>query len=255
MAAVKAIGFTSFDDNYFALLDKVPLPETRLQLLTYQTHEEKTYAVKVISSMLRGGAEADAIAELIVSDYPAMASYLRDKTNCDADVDKYMAWYRKNKIVNRYPGEFGAAISFDHFDTRTMLIHKMANTDCAYFWIDGFGIEYSPLFIHELKVRGIVPDSVKIGTAILPTETDFNHKWDEHDPNTVKWDRLDSVSHKGMPDDKSYFSCIVHQLSVFADAAKKVEELLKNHEYNKICTAEGRFPDGKVSFEAQAEFV
>ena len=24
---------------------------------------------------------------------------------------------------------------------------------------------------------------------------------------------------------------------------------------DKICTAEGRFPDGKVSFEAQAEFV
>ena len=47
----------------------------------------------------------------------------------------------------------------------------------------------------------------------------------------IKWDRLDSFSHKGMPDDKSYYSCIVHQLSVFSDAAKKVEELLENHEY------------------------
>ena len=34
-----------------------------------------------------------------------------------------------------------------------------------------------------------------------------------------------------MPDDKSYYSCIVHQLSVFSDAAKRVEELLENHEY------------------------
>ena len=37
-----------------------------------------------------------------------------------------------------------------------------------------------------------------------------------------------------MPDDRSYFSCIVHQLSVFSDAAKKVEELLENHEYVAI---------------------
>ena len=86
-------------------------------------------------------------------------------------------------------------------------------------------------FLHELKVRGIVPESVKLATALLPTETEYNHQWDEHDSMAIKWDRLDSFSHKGMPDDKSYYSCIVHQLSVFSDAAKKVEELLENHEY------------------------
>ena len=128
MAAVRAVGFTSFDDGYFALLDKIPLPETRLQLLTYQTHEEKTYAVKVISGMLRSGAEPDAIGELIADDYPAMSAYLRDKTNCDTDVDDYMAWYRRNKIINRYPGEYGSEISFDRFDTRTMLMLGAAVT-------------------------------------------------------------------------------------------------------------------------------
>ena len=87
------------------------------------------------------------------------------------------------------------------------------------------------MFLHELKARGIVPESVKLATALLPTETEYNHQWDEHDPMTIKWDRLDSFSHKGMPDDKSYYSCIVHQLSVFSDAAKKVEELLEGHEY------------------------
>ncbi len=41
MAAVRALSFHSFDDSYFALMDKLPLDETKLKLLTYQTHEEK----------------------------------------------------------------------------------------------------------------------------------------------------------------------------------------------------------------------
>ena len=45
MAAVRALSFHSFDDAYFALMDKLPLDETKLKLLTYQTHEEKTYAL------------------------------------------------------------------------------------------------------------------------------------------------------------------------------------------------------------------
>ena len=41
MVAVRALSFHSFDDSYFALMDKLPLDETKLKLLTYQTHEEK----------------------------------------------------------------------------------------------------------------------------------------------------------------------------------------------------------------------
>ena len=232
MAAVRALSFHSFDDSYFALMDKLPLDETKLKLLTYQTHEEKTYAVKVISNMLRSGAEPSAIATtLLERDYPSLASYMKDEIGCDDVIDEYMAWYRKNKIINRYPGDYPVQMTFDRFDARYKLMHKLQGQDCVTFWIDGFGSEYTPLFLYELKVRGIVPESVKLATALLPTETEYNHQWDEHDPMTIKWDRLDSFSHKGMPDDKSYYSCIVHQLSVFSDAAKKVEELLENHEY------------------------
>ena len=110
-------------------------------------------------------------------------------------------------------------------------MHQMSGKDCASFWIDGFGIEYAPILMRELKSRGIIPDSVKIATALLPTETDYNHQWDEDDPLTEKWIRLDSCSHHGMPDDKSYYSCIVHQLEVFSEAAKRVEELLDKHDY------------------------
>ena len=232
MAAVRALSFHSFDDAYFALMDKLPLDETKLKLLTYLTHEEKTYAVKVIGNMLRGGAEPSAIASsLLERDYPSLASYMKDEMGCDDIIDEYMAWYRKNKIINRYPGDYPVQMTFERFDARYKLMHKLQGQDCVSFWIDGFGSEYTPLFLYELKARGIVPESVKLATALLPTETEYNHQWDEYDPMTIKWDRLDSFSHKGMPDDKSYYSCIVHQLSVFFDAAKKVEELLESHEY------------------------
>ena len=234
MAAMKAFSFTSFSDAYFALIDKLPLAETKLRLLTFQTHEEKAYAVKVISGLLRNGATPEAVSDLISNSYPALAAYMKANTGCDEIVDEYMAWYRINKLMNRYPGEYPVKMTFDRFDSRYKLMHPMKGKDCVSFWIDGFGVEYTPLFLHELKTRGIEPESVNIATALLPTETEYNHQWDEHDPLTVKWDRLDSCSHKGMPDDKSYFSCVVHQLAVFADAAQKVEELLSKHEYVAI---------------------
>ena len=78
-------------------------------------------------------------------------------------------------------------------------MHQMKDKDCASFWIDGFGVEYAPVFLYELKLRGITPDAVMIATALLPTETEFNHQWNEQDPLTEKWDRLDVYSHKGIP--------------------------------------------------------
>lgn len=99
MAAVRAFAFHSFNDAYFALMDKLPLPQTKLKLLTYQTHEEKTYAVKIVSGLLRSGAEPKAIAsDMLVDDYPSLASYMRDKLGQDEAVDEYMYWYRKIKL-------------------------------------------------------------------------------------------------------------------------------------------------------------
>lgn len=252
MAAMKAIKLSSFDDTYFALMDKLPLSETKLQLLTYQTHEEKTYAVKVISSMLRNGAEPEAVADIIENDYPALAVYLKESTGCDKDVDEYMSWYRKNKIINRYPGEYPVTMTFDRFKSRTDLMHRLKNKDCVSFWIDGFGVEYTPLFLYELKKRRIAHSSVGIATSLLPTETEYNHQWDEHSPMTVKWDRLDSYAHDGMPDDNSYFSCIVHQLSVFAEAAKKVEELLEKHDYVAIVGDHGSSRFAALAFHERS---
>lgn len=253
MAAVRAFAFYGFNDAYFALMDKLPLPQTKLKLLTYQTHEEKTYAVKIISGLLRSGAEPKAIAsDMLINDYSSLASYMRDKLGQDEAVDEYMYWYRKNKLINRYQGESPIKIEFDRFDSRYSLIHKQQGKDCVFFWIDGFGIEYTPLFLHELKARGILPEIVKQATSLLPTETEYNHQWDEHDPMTIKWDKLDSYSHKGVPDDKSYYSCVVNQLSVFSDAAQKVYELLEEHEYVVITGDHGSSRIAALAFHEKS---
>lgn len=228
--ALKALNYTSFSSSYFDQLDKISLPETKLRLLTYQSHEERTYAVKVTSQLLRDGVNLDAVADMI-DEYRALATYMRGKTDCDEEVDGYMAWYRKNKLINRYPGNYPVSISFDRFDSRYSLMHKPMKEDCVSFWIDGFGVEYVPLFLHELRNQKIEPVTVDIAPSHLPSETKYNHQWDSTDPNTEKWDRLDNLSHHGIPDDKSYYSCIVHQLAVFEEAAKHVKELLKEHDY------------------------
>lgn len=232
MKVIKVLGFTSYDDDYFVALDKLPVPEMRLQLLTYKTHEEKAYAVKTVSGMLRNGADPEVLSNDILQDlYPSLSIYLKGQTGIDQEVDDYLSWYRRNKLINRFPGNYFKIISFDRFDARFKQLSKLNGEDCFAFWIDGFGIEWLPVFLQELELRDIVPESQKIASAKLPTETEYNHQWDDADPLCEKWNRLDTLSHKGMLDDKSYYSCIVHQLSVFTEAAKRVDELLDEHEY------------------------
>ena len=77
--------------------------------------------------MLRDGAEPSAIATtLLERDYPSLASYMKDEMGCDDVIDEYMAWYRKNKIINRYPGDYPVQMTFDRFDARYKLMHKLA---------------------------------------------------------------------------------------------------------------------------------
>lgn len=55
-----------------------------------------------------------------------------------------------------------------------------------------------------------------------------------------------------MPDDKSYYSCIVYQLSVFAEAAKKAEELLEDHEYVVITGDHGSSRFAALAFHEKS---
>ncbi len=227
-AALSAMSLT-FTDEYFAILDSSATPAMRLQLLTYRTHEEKRYAVKVISEILREGMDIYAAAELVKDGYPELAAYMTGTMGCDSEIDRYFAWYRTHKLINRYSCEYGN-IDLERFDSRYKVMNEPKSESCAYFWLDGFGAEYAPLLVHELRQRGITNIDVKIGTALLPTDTEHNHQWDESAPNVLKWNGLDTLAHKGVPDDRGYHSCVVKQLAFFRDAAKKAEELLGKYE-------------------------
>jgi len=234
MCAMYALAFDSFDDAYFAALDKIPVAEMKLQLLTFKTHEERAFAIKTVSNLLRNGADPVSVSEMLKEKYPVLSTYITEGSGLDVEIDEYFNWYRVNKLINRFPGNYPKAFTFDCFDSRFKQLAKLNGKDCITFWIDGFGIEWLPVFLKELELKGISVKSKNIGTAKLPTETDYNHQWDENDPLCEKWSRLDSLSHKGMPDDKSYYSCIAHQLAVFEEAAKRVDKLLDEHEYVAI---------------------
>ena len=218
------------NEEYFALLDGVPDVRTRLKLLTYRTHSEKAYAVKTVSEILREGADLFSAAEMLGNGYPELAAYMTGKTGLDDEIDGYFAWYRTHKLINCCPEEYGPDVGLDRFSSRYSLMSGIDADECGQFWIDGFGVEYAPLVVYELRQLGIANIYVKIGTALLPTDTEHNHQWDESAPNILKWNKLDTLSHKGIPDDKSYYSCVVSQLAVFEDAAKKVQELLGKYE-------------------------
>lgn len=234
MAAMNVLAFGSFDDAYFKALDKLQVASMKLNMLTYRTHEECTYALKTVSTLLRDGAEPTAVAELLKDKYPNLYTYLSATSGIDNEVDEYLAWYRKNKIINRFPGQYPRYFAFDRFDSRLKQLNKMRGKDCFTLWIDGLGMEWLPVLLKELKNHNIIPESSSIATSRLPTKTEYNHQWEEDDPLSDKWDRLDSLSHRGTPDDKSYFSCVVYQLEVFSEVSKKVEELLEKHEYVAI---------------------
>lgn len=252
MAALKALRFEEFDEDYFRLLDRLRLPKMKFQLLTFKTSAERAYAIRVVSDMLRNGVKPDTIATMIKDDYAALATYITGASGLDEEVDQYFAWYRENKLINRFPGDHPKRIAFERFDSRYKRMQTMAGKDCFEFWIDGFGMEWLPVFIYELAKCGITPNEKYITTALLPTETKYNHQWDEKDPTVKKWGLLDKLSHGGEVDNNSYFSCIDHQLGVLAKAAKEVKKRLNSYEYVVITGDHGSSRMAGLAFHDKA---
>lgn len=229
-----------YDPDYFSLLDTLPLPETRLNLLTYKTHEERTYAIKTISKWLKQGVSLNGILEALNCRYPLLEQYLSGRIPDYENLDKYFSWYRELKIANLSPEKDPDSINLDVFDSRYSLLNQYHDKDCYVLWIDGMGVEWLPLLLKQLNpIKNHSTIEYHIAASLLPTETRFNEQWKNDNFPYEKWDRLDALAHKGMPDDKDYFSCIDNQLEIISDVAKKAETVLNMHDYVVITADHG----------------
>jgi hypothetical protein len=199
-------------------------PELRLKLLTYRTLEERAYAVKTVSWLLRIGVDVNAIAEQFKNDYLDLAEYLKPDTSATSEIAQYFNWYRRSKLINRPNTNAPCSIDFDAVDSRNKIMQKNSTAENLNFWVDGLGAEWIPILLYRLSLIDI-DVSIKsiVAKALLPTETEYNHKWTTEDK---KWDKLDKLSHNGMPDDKDYFLCIARQLEIMDEIAKHVAEML-----------------------------
>ena len=224
----------SYSDEYFAKIEKISMPETRLKMLTYKTFSERAYAIKTVSTLLRKGTDIITVANMIKKDFPLLAEYLAPENEIPNDISsQYFNWYRCSKIVNCPNIDVPYSIDYDTIDSRNKIIQQNVTADnCYVFWVDGLGIEWIHVLLKCIKERiyHISTDiSIHpyISTAILPTETEYNHFWSSKDE---KWDKLDKLAHNGMPDDKDYYRCITKQLEIIEEIAERASELLKTYD-------------------------
>lgn len=237
--------------EYFSKLDKVLPTGMRLSYLTYRTLEERAYAVKTVSSLLRTGADAHAIADQLRSEYPDLAEYLLPSDINNDEVARYFNWYRLSKILNRLPEEWPNNIDFDALDSRNKILQQYG--DALTFWVDGLGAEWFPLLIKKLKQLNIaVTVDSSIGRAILPSETECNHQWKNDDE---KWDRLDKLSHSGMTDDRDYFLCVARQLEIIGEIVDRTSEILTRHDRVIITGDHGSSRLAALMFHASDNFA
>lgn len=240
-----------YGHEYFSKLDKVLPVESRLLYLTYKTLEERAYAIKTVSSLLKVGAEAHAIAKLLRSSYPDLAEYLSPSDQSDDEFARYFNWYRQNKILNRLPEEWPNHIEFDTFDSRNKIIQQQVYS--LTLWIDGLGAEWLPLLVTKIKqLSNSVEVDAKIGCAILPSETEYNKQWKKDDE---KWDRLDKLSHNGMPDDNDYFLCVARQIEIIGEVVERVSELINQNDRVIITGDHGSSRLAALMFHASDNFA
>lgn len=221
-----------FSPSYFKKIDKIPNIATRFKLLTYKTHEERTHAIKLVSELLRENRNVSEIVSYLGDSYPALNTYLTKSLGLNSQIDQYFDWYKRSKLINRAPAaDPPYNLSMEKYDARYKQLGKYSEKDRFILWIDGFGLEWVPVFLMEVEKTGVdISPTIQITSAIIPTTTQFNKQW-ENDPDSKKLEGLDLLAHEGQPDDKSYYSCIERQASFIAENANKVAEYLDSYDY------------------------
>lgn len=240
--------------QFFDKLDTY-VPKKVLELLTGASTEEKSYIVKTVCRWLRtGGDISDSYNEIIDSVrgiYPEFSWYMMTRNELYKNYTDYFTWYKKKKISNRYVDSPISHPDYELLDSRYAVISKYTANDALTFWVDGMGIEWLSLAVEILeRLKGNSFDlNVTIAAARVPTETEYNQQWT---PSDIKRNRLDKLSHKGMPDDKDYFSCITNQIRVIKELMNEAVSLLDDHEYVIITGDHGSSRLAALAFHQKA---
>lgn len=230
-------------------------PKTIFDVLTGKTMEEKKYIIRTLCHWLRTGGEiAENYSEILSSIkaiYPELLDYLKTDSQLYGEYSDYFIWYKKKKIINRPVDKPLGHPDFENLDTRFSVLSKYNKYDSQVLWIDGMGIEWLSLAnsVLEKLQSNTFEIETYITSARVPTETEYNHQWAESD---VKRDRLDKLSHKGMPDDKDYFSCIANQIAIIKELMNEAVALLDNHEYILITGDHGSSRLAALAFHEKA---
>jgi hypothetical protein len=231
-AVIASIKDIKYDDAYFERLSSIEDPKAQLSLLTFSIHEERTFALKVISGLLRNGASYQKVQDFLGSNYPLFQQYFFNESYYPVELKAYFRWYKHNKVINRFPASEFQIPDYNPYNSRFSAIKKYVNENTFILWVDGMGIEWLSLLCGQLyasnaKLHVEKPLVVK---SLLPTETEFNKQWDDFKSQSKKIDRLDNLNHKGIPDDNNYFSCIDTQFEIIKEIAQEAVSLLQKYE-------------------------
>ena len=206
----------------------------RLRLLCCRSHAEKAYAVYLVSKWLRTGAEYAKVLESVHSCMPWLYEYLSTNSETYSDeLSVYFENYRHCKIANIILEDHEVLshnIHVDEYDARYQKLQPFDNAESYMLWVDALGIEWLPylqLLAKDLR-NGHLTHSY-ITQAILPTETCFNDIWNDMVAAHDKQNKLDILAHRGMPDDKSYYSCVVYQLEFMQTLICQIDTQLQQH--------------------------
>ncbi len=227
------------NDDFFRELDATS-PQIAFDLLTDRTRKEKAYIVKTIGRLLLEAEEtaenegdkinvavarrADELIAELRNHFPRLdlASYLETSTAAYGDWADYFGWYKQRKLIDRPVTEIPDFPDVESLPTRYSLLKNYETQHSNTIWLDGLGAEYLSLTLAVLEEKKTPDVRVKthIATCVIPSTTELNNHWKIAGFHYEKHDRLDQISHSGLPDDADFYSCCVAQMQTAREIAE-----------------------------------
>lgn len=256
---IQSLNIITPSQEFLKILD-TKNPEVAISLLTARTIEEKAYIIKTTCRWLRDKEEeaiTDKVMRTIERIYPEFAAYYKTRRNLYKEYTDYFDWYKRKKIINRPVEKPMHAQDMDFLETRSYMLAKYNNKDCISYWIDGLGIEWISLvcYILDKNQNDAFSYSSDMAKCVIPSETVYNEQWELNTFKSIKRNRLDIISHIGMPDDKDYFLAVANQIQVISEMVTEAIRQLKNHEYVIITGDHGSSRLAALAFHREGTIV